>query len=232
MPIKLITSGGGSAILTPTTNATDYTLTVPAVTANVVTTGDSNSVTAGMIAPNVAGRILSSTGSATAWVNGWTLINTITGTSTAALEDTTSLTSTYANYMIFIRNLVSSTNSVTLLLRFYTGGSYQTTGYLGNCYLTSGVAFSATTGVFLTNTNGNNSSYNMTGALYFSNPSSSTLYKMVTGTTTYYDNTGTAGLKGVTVASAFTTNTNAITGFQILASSGNITGTVQVYGSN
>ena len=39
MPIKLITSGGGSAILTPTTNATDYTLTVPAVTANVATDG-------------------------------------------------------------------------------------------------------------------------------------------------------------------------------------------------
>lgn len=215
-------STSGSITVSPPAVAGSNTLTLPAATGTVLVPTSSGST----------GQILTTNGTTPSWVNGWTLINTITGTSTAALQDTTSLTSTYANYMVFIRNLVSATNSVTLQLQFYIGGSYQTSGYLSNCYLTSGVVVNGTTGVFLTNTNGNSSSYNLTGALYFSNPSSSTLYKMVTGTTTYYDTTGTPSIKGVTVASAFTTNTNAVTGFQIVASSGNITGTVQVYGSN
>ena len=179
-----------------------------------------------------AGQILRSNGTTSSWVNGWTLINTITGTSAAALQDTTSLTSTYANYRILIRNLASATNSVTLSLQIYTGGSYQTTGYLSNSSLGAGVGVSLTTGISLTNTSGNSSSYNLTGELLVTNPSSSTLYKMFTGSTTYYDTTGTASVKGLFIGGAYTTNTNAITGFQILASSGNITGTVQVYGAN
>lgn len=55
MPIKLITSGGGSAILTPTSKATDYTLTVPAVTANVITSADSNTITQAMFSTGLAG---------------------------------------------------------------------------------------------------------------------------------------------------------------------------------
>lgn len=48
MPLKLISPGGGSAIISPTSSASNYTLTVPAVTANVVT-DTANSVTSSMI---------------------------------------------------------------------------------------------------------------------------------------------------------------------------------------
>jgi len=215
-------STSGAVTLTPPAVAGSNTLTLPAATGTVLVPSSSGST----------GQVLTTNGTTPSWVNGWTLINTITGTGVTALQDTTSLTSTYANYRILIRNLASATNSVTLSLQIYTGGSYQTTGYLSNSYLSTGVGFSLTTGISLTNASGNSSSYNLTGELLVTNPSSSTLYKMFTGSTTYYDTTGTASVKGLFIGGAYTTNTNAITGFQILASSGNITGTVQVYGSN
>ncbi len=52
MPLKLLSPGGGSVLLQANTTSLDYTLTVPAVTANVVTTGDSNTITSGMLSAN------------------------------------------------------------------------------------------------------------------------------------------------------------------------------------
>lgn len=49
MPIKLISGAGGSLTVQPASTASNYTLTVPAVTANVVTTGDSNTITQTMM---------------------------------------------------------------------------------------------------------------------------------------------------------------------------------------
>jgi hypothetical protein len=49
MPIKLISGAGGSLTVTPASTASNYTLTVPAVTANVITSGDSNTITQTMI---------------------------------------------------------------------------------------------------------------------------------------------------------------------------------------
>ena len=52
MPLKLLSPGGGSVLLQANTTSLDYTLTVPAVTANVVTTADSNTITSGMLSAN------------------------------------------------------------------------------------------------------------------------------------------------------------------------------------
>lgn len=49
MPIKLISGAGGSLTVTPASTASNYTLTVPAVTANVITSGDSNTITQTMM---------------------------------------------------------------------------------------------------------------------------------------------------------------------------------------
>lgn len=177
-----------------------------------------------------AGQILRSTGSVASWVNGWTLINTITGTGAAALQDTTSLTSTYANYMIYVRNLLPATNAVTVQMQLQIGGSYQTSGYLGfntingfNTTYTTGIGINAA----IRTGNVNQSSF----VFYINNPSTAGVYKPVYGFGAPYD-TGNASYVSSISSGAFTTNTNAVTGFQILASSGNITGTVQVYGSN
>lgn len=49
MPVKLISPGGGSVVIAPASTSSNYTLTVPAATANVVTTGDSNTITQTMM---------------------------------------------------------------------------------------------------------------------------------------------------------------------------------------
>ena len=55
MPIRLLTSGGGTTTIQPTTSASSVTLTVPSVNANVVTTGDTASVTQAMLGSGLAG---------------------------------------------------------------------------------------------------------------------------------------------------------------------------------
>jgi hypothetical protein len=78
MPIRLLTSGGGTTTIQPTTSASSVTLTVPSVNANVVTTGDTASVTQAMLGSGLAGTgptfsaYLSSTQSLTGGV--WTKI--------------------------------------------------------------------------------------------------------------------------------------------------------------
>jgi hypothetical protein len=49
MPIKLISGAGGSLTVTPASTSSNFTLTVPAVTANVVTTGDTGTITQTMM---------------------------------------------------------------------------------------------------------------------------------------------------------------------------------------
>ena len=53
MPIRLLTSGGGTTTIQPTTSATDYTLTIPAVTANVVT-DTASSILVGSLSANAS----------------------------------------------------------------------------------------------------------------------------------------------------------------------------------
>lgn len=55
MPLKLISPGGGSVILSAPTTGSTYTLTTPAVTANLVTTGDSATITNSMLGASSVG---------------------------------------------------------------------------------------------------------------------------------------------------------------------------------
>ena len=55
MPVKLSSTGGGVTLTTPST-ASDFTVTFPANTGNVVTTGSSAVVTQAMLGTNVAGN--------------------------------------------------------------------------------------------------------------------------------------------------------------------------------
>lgn len=199
-----------------------------------VTVGAGLTLTGGALtvggSAGTAGQILRSNGTTSSWVNGWTLINTITGTGAAALQDTTSLTSTYANYMIYVRNFLPATNAVTVQMQLQIGGTYQTSGYLGYLMLNNGPLV-VTNGISMGYTIRNSNVYQSNFVFYINNPSVAGVYKPVTGFGSVYD-TGSSSYVMVTTNSGFTTNTNAVTGFQILASSGNITGTVQVYGSN
>ena len=182
-----------------------------------------------------AGQILKSNGTTSSWVNGWTLINTVTGTSTAALQDTTSLTSTYANYMIIGRNLLPSTNATTLGIQLYSGGAYQTSSYNGGSLFgnpANGQGVAASTYIPLALAGGSSSTYPTQIAFYIHAPSATGTYKPVSGSIAYGDiRAAIAYFSGMT-GTTWTGGTGAITGLQIYALSGNINGTMQIYGSN
>lgn len=218
-------STSGSITVSPTAVAGSNTLTLPAATGTVLVPTSSGST----------GQVLTTNGTTPSWVNGWTLINTVTGTSTAALQDTTSLTSTYTNYMIIIRNFSVATNNVSVQLQLYSGGSYQTTSYSSSAVVAGSAGNSTSTtfiGLGKAGFVSNTSTYPCHGTLWISNPSSTTTYKPVYALFSYYDTNVATQYGPSTSAGVWTGGTGAITGFQILASSGNITGTVQIYGSN
>ena len=53
MPLKLLSSGGGSVLLTANTTVSDFTVNVPAVNGNMVTTADTGSITQAMLGAGV-----------------------------------------------------------------------------------------------------------------------------------------------------------------------------------
>lgn len=53
MPLKLLSSGGGSVLLTANTTAADFTVNVPAVNGNMVTTADTGSISQSMLGAGV-----------------------------------------------------------------------------------------------------------------------------------------------------------------------------------
>lgn len=53
MPLKLLSPGGGSVLLQANTTGSDFTVNVPAVNGNMVTTADTGSITQGMLGAGV-----------------------------------------------------------------------------------------------------------------------------------------------------------------------------------
>jgi len=180
-----------------------------------------------------AGQILKSNGTTSSWVNGWTLINTVTGSGVAALQDTTSLTSTYAQYKILVRNILPATNAVTLALQLYSGGAYKATNYAASYFAPGGTATGSNTATFINLSYANRASGTYQAAYEFtiSNPSSTTVYKPIFANAVVYD-TASIYYTPLLVSGGWIGGTGAITGFQIYASSGNVAGTVEVWGSN
>jgi hypothetical protein len=151
MPLKLISPGGGSVILSAPSTGSTYTLTVPAVTANVVTTGDANTITSGMIASGAITQAslasgLSTTGPAfsvtrgtnqNATNGGWTKINFNSEEyDTASCYDNSTnyrFTPNVAGYyQITVQVNVSFTSGAasTLIAAMYKNGSLAAQNYV------------------------------------------------------------------------------------------------------
>lgn len=130
MPIRLLTSGGGTTTIQPTTSASSVTLTVPSVNANVVTTGDTASVTQAMLASNIAttGPAFSAYCSATqsTSANAWTKVNFDTKEFDTASCYNTSLyrfTPNVAGYYQFNLTVYVNPLSTEGIIAFYKNGS-------------------------------------------------------------------------------------------------------------
>lgn len=221
MPIII---GGGSANgITSFSSPATFQSTVSAagtLTAPAINTGGT---------VGTQGQVLASTGSASAWVNGWTLVTTTTVTNASALQDTTSFTSSYKNYMIIFSDFYTVTTSQQLILRLQSGGSYQTSGYLNSGMIIT-TNYAPTTFIPLGYPGRSVTTHPTYGHMTISNVSSTTVYKPYIHHYGYYDNTGSTYYCGTSHGTW--NGTGAITGFQVSSTSGNVTGTAQVYGSN
>ena len=107
MTVKLVSSGGGSVAIIPPNTASDYTLTAPAVTANIVTSTTGTVNIAGTTAArvmttpdaNISVDYLTRTGNVLQVVSSGTTTYTET-TSTSPVDTTLSATITPLNQTV------------------------------------------------------------------------------------------------------------------------------------
>lgn len=165
------------------------------------------------------------------------LLNTLTASASATLGDTTSFSSTYSAYDIVFTNLLPATNAVQAELQVHSGGSFQATTYVSLLSSIANVAFTPSTSGAVTtyiplsvagDASNASGSYGVSGTLRIHGPvTSATFVKSIVGLMT----NSSGGVARLAQVSGMWNNTPAITGFQFLFSSGNITsGTIKIYG--
>lgn len=179
---------------------------------------------------------------------GWTLLATLTASASATLDDTTSISSTYDEYMIVYRNLLPATNNAGLLMRVSEdgGSTYKATTYdsmVWGCLISgssgtgnSGGGETEGTGYLLSGKNvtldgvSNTAGYGVSGNFILHNPNSTTTRKMVTGSMSFLSG-GTARREIGVIGGHYDGDNGAVNAIRFLFNSGNITsGTVKIYG--
>ena len=133
MPIKLNSTGGGSVTLDVPSTASNFTLTVPAVTANLITTGDTGSISTTMIADStVVSADLSQP---------LTFMSSQASTSGTAINFT-GIPSWSKRINVFLNGV--STNGTSLIQVQLGSTTYSTSGYTG--YYSKGSGSATTKG--------------------------------------------------------------------------------------
>jgi len=161
--------------------------------------------------------------------NTWTLLNTLTASNSATLDDTTSFTSTYFSYALLFDKILPATNLVELGLQVHSGGAFQTTNYaISNSSTAARIALAGTGGG--ANTVGNTGP-GVSGLVFVNDVAQTSAVKQFRGVSLSFTN-GSTGLPLTQSLSGWWGGGNgAVDGIRVLTSSGNITsGTVRVYG--
>lgn len=197
------------------------------------------------LAVGSSGKVLSSDGTDVSWQTptggGSVLLEQHTASSSATLDYTTSITSTYDEYLIELVSLVPATNNVDLYLRFSTdgGSTYDTSNlysatiwaYTSSSSAASGAAYGSPTSQIPMRSNAeisNTSTGGISGQLRLFSPLSTALYKWVSGQCVFFS--GSSTVLGVQTNGVYK-STTAVNAFRFLFSSGNIaSGTIRVYG--
>jgi len=161
------------------------------------------------------------------------LLNTLTASSSATLSDTTNFTSAYIDYELVFENVLPASGSNTLQLQVHSGGSFQTSSYVTNVLVafSTTVAAAALTTHLQLSTGGtqHNAGPGISGTVRIFGPVSGTsAARQMTAAMSGNNSTPNAL---IVHSNGYWNNTAAITGFQVLFSSGNIaSGTIKVYG--
>lgn len=233
--VGTITSGTWSAT-TIAVNKGGTGLT--SLTANNVILGNGTS-TPNFVAPGASGNVLTSNG--TTWTSAAAtstqiLLATVTASSSATVDFTSNINSTYKVYLVELIDVVPVTNSVDLWLRVSEDGStFVTTGYSWSGDWSSSTGSSNADGTGSDSKfklNGTSDSISNTGSLNgwvkFYNPAGTSLSKFFLGQVGY---SGAAIHDNHTWSGNYNNTTNAIVGIRFLMSTGNISsGTFKLYG--
>ncbi len=167
---------------------------------------------------------------------GWVLVEQHTASSSASLDFTTGITSTYDVYEIQFVNVIpaNTANAVLVLLSTNGGSTWDTTAIYDNM---QNYAFGTTVGA-LANVNqanwslatviSNSANYGLNGTLWLSAPLSTAVYTGLRGEFHYLDSTvGNI----INRSSSWYKSTTAVNAFQVKFNSGNIaSGIIRVYG--
>lgn len=162
------------------------------------------------------------------------LLNTITASASANISDTTSLlTAGFSTYRLEIINLIPATTSTSCEIQVQSGGSFQALNYVNasTTVNTAGNASPAPTTYIACGSNAHvaNNGSGVNGYCEIKTPSVSTAVKPWNCFTSYSSTTGSVEYS--TTGGFWNGGTGAITGFQALFSSGNITsGQIKIYG--
>ncbi len=194
------------------------------------------------LAANVSGSgaICLASGSACAGGGGgsFVLVEQHTASTSASLDFTTCISSTYDDYQLEFVNVKLATDGAVPLVRFSTdggstydsGANYNWTGwrFLSSTNGTSGTNADSSIHLVLAVNNSASANYSINGTLKLFNPGGA-LYKAFRGQFIDVD-TGASAITGTDMG-GFYNITTAVNAFQFLANSGNVaSGTVRCYG--
>lgn len=162
-------------------------------------------------------------------------LETLTASNSATLGDNAvfSTYSGYSSYELVFINLLPATTSTTLELEVYSGAAYQNTSYLNatEYFNGSGGAFSAAT-TFLQLSGPSlvsNSGAGVSGTARIYSPSQTVSPKQFTGLTSHPATS--SSINTVSFSGWWNGGNGAITGFELLFSSGNIaSGSIELFG--
>lgn len=166
-----------------------------------------------------------------------TYLATLTASSSATLDDTTHITSTYDEYMIVFEDVLPASNNVNFGVRYSTnaGSTWISTGYINNDDGSATDRITMNRAVVNNNAVGpstisSTSNYGgFSGTAFFTNPNSAKYKKFQFDTTTVPNGDATVGRS--VGAGIYNGATTAINGLRFLMDSGNIaSGLIKIYG--
>ncbi len=191
------------------------------------------------------GKVLQSDGTDISWQTpaggggSVVLLEQHTASSSASLDFTTCISSTYDEYLIEFVGIVPATNSVAFWMRMGTGGgptydtgaNYGWSGYVmraGGAAPTGAESGATKIQIGFSTDLSNGATRGVDGTFRLFDPQTTARHKRVLGQTFSYD---VSGFNLYNSCNGVYQSTTAVTAFQFLMSSGNIaSGTIRVYG--
>lgn len=229
---------GGGAGSAPTVGTRSGNTTTFATTTGSLTSGNCVKFDA---SGNLADTGASCGTGAGSSLGGFVLIESHTASSSATLDFTTCISSTYDEYEIKLLNVVPATNTAILSMRMSTdgGSTYDTSNlysfdlyafraagsanYGGTAQNTINLIYAQSDGV------SSNTSWGVVGHVSLYSPGSTSVYKQIEGQVRYLESSVPARL-GAVVTGAYE-STTAVNAFRFLFSTGNIaSGIIRCYG--